>query len=196
MVTKKKCRPVAPGAALGKTSKNAPDSKQKLPVPSTKIQATSIAGPVRSNTLEKAVATPTESGVLSCLDYGADCGLSTAMPYGFGRGAVDREAIGVAFSTFETPRHRMHVQMQTVDFSVQKGTETMKPTVKPGALPATTHTDHLALTQRATNSLSMALWHIRHSSEQDSIQLATGRAVSAARALKQLCAMEGGAHHE
>ncbi|MBK7000963.1 MAG: hypothetical protein IPH35_13615 [Rhodoferax sp.] len=72
----------------------------------------------------------------------------------------------------------------------------MKPTVKPGTLPATTHTDHLALTQRATNSLSMALWHIRHSSEQDSIHLATGRAVSAARALKQLCAMEGGAHHE
>lgn len=58
--------------------------------------------------------------------------------------------------------------------------------------PATLHLDRLALIQRADNALSMARWHLRKQSSPEVIRLATGKAVSAARALKQACA-EGGA---
>jgi len=59
--------------------------------------------------------------------------------------------------------------------------------------PATLHSDRLALIQRADNALSMARWHLRKQSSPETIRLATGKAVSAARALKQAC--EGVANH-
>jgi len=59
--------------------------------------------------------------------------------------------------------------------------------------PATAHPDRLALVQRADNSLAMARWHLRKQSSPETIRLATGKAVSAARALKQAC--EGVANH-
>lgn len=37
------------------------------------------------------------------------------------------------------------------------------------------------------NALSMALWHIRHSTDTTSLQAATGRAIRAASMLKQAC---------
>lgn len=59
--------------------------------------------------------------------------------------------------------------------------------------PATAHPDRLALIQRADNALSMARWHLRKQSNPETIRLATGKAASAARALKQAC--EGVANH-
>lgn len=123
MTRKRKCRPVAPWSALNKYQKTHPDSKQNLPIPGTKMQATPIAGPVCEDTLKQAAAAPAEKGASSCLDSGAGCGLSMAMPYGFGRGAVDREAIGATCFASSTPRHRMRVKTHPVVFSVQQGTE-------------------------------------------------------------------------
>lgn len=60
------------------------------------------------------------------------------------------------------------------------------------SMQGNTHHDHIALTQRATNSLSMALYHLRQAEDHEGIRKATGRAISAARYLKQLA---GGAHH-
>ena len=60
------------------------------------------------------------------------------------------------------------------------------------------HPERIAITpaidllQRADNALAMARWHLRKQSSPEVIRLATGKAMSAARALKQACA-EGGA---
>jgi len=54
--------------------------------------------------------------------------------------------------------------------------------------PATVHHDRLALIQRADNAMAMARWHLRKQSSPEQIRLATGKAVSAARALKQVSA--------
>jgi hypothetical protein len=59
--------------------------------------------------------------------------------------------------------------------------------------PAIVHLDRLALIQRADNAMAMARWHLRKQSTPETIRLATGKAVSAARALKQAC--EGVANH-
>lgn len=67
------------------------------------MAATPEPGPVRRNTMNVAVATPTESGVLSCPNSGAGRGVCAAMPDGFGQGASVRKAGGVATFTFLTP---------------------------------------------------------------------------------------------
>ena len=54
--------------------------------------------------------------------------------------------------------------------------------------PAIVHLDRLALIQRADNAMAMARWHLRKQSSPEQIRLATGKAVSAARALKQVSA--------
>ena len=59
--------------------------------------------PVRKNTLSNPVATPTESGVLSCPNSGADRDLCAAMPDGFGQGGLVRKAGRVTLLTFLTP---------------------------------------------------------------------------------------------
>lgn len=63
----------------------------------------------------------------------------------------------------------------------------MKPTTKPGALPATTHDHHKAeLLFRAINHLALALFLLRNASGESSIKTATGQANAAARTLNQL----------
>lgn len=149
-------------------------------------------GMVRKNTLNVAVQVPTEeSGALLCPNSGAGRGVSTARRNGLGRGAVVRKAIGVATFTFLTPRHRLRVRPCPVVYSVHVGTETMNQSTTTPTSGNINH-DHIALTQHATNALSMALWHIRQSTDDDSIRKACGRAVSAARSLKRLA---GGASH-
>ncbi len=59
--------------------------------------------------------------------------------------------------------------------------------------PATLHHDRLALVQRADNAMAMARWHLRKQSSPQEIRLATGKAVSAARALKQAAQIGGAA---
>ncbi len=54
--------------------------------------------------------------------------------------------------------------------------------------PVTTSTNDIARQQAIENALSAALWHIRHGTDQISIQAATGRAIRAASMLKQACA--------
>ncbi len=85
-----------------------------------------------------------------------------------------------------------------------EGIKTMQTTTpEMGTIPrftstSTAHPERLAITpaidllQRADNALAMARWHLRKQSSPEVIRLATGKAVSAARALKQACA-EGGA---
>jgi hypothetical protein len=67
------------------------------------IIATPDTGPVRSNTTSEAVATPTESGVLSCPDSAASHVMRVAVPIGFGQGALIRKDGGTASDVFETP---------------------------------------------------------------------------------------------
>lgn len=67
------------------------------------MAASHASGPVRKNTMNVAVATPTESGVLSCPDSGAGRNASAAMPQGFGQGGPFRKAGRMATFMFLTP---------------------------------------------------------------------------------------------
>lgn len=67
------------------------------------MAASHASGPVRRNTMNVAVATPTESGVLSCPDSGAGRHSLVAMPQGFGQGAPFREGGGMATFMLRTP---------------------------------------------------------------------------------------------
>lgn len=67
------------------------------------VAASRECGPVLENTMNVAVATPTESGVLSCPNSGAGGAPGAAMSCGFGQGAPVRKAGGVATFTFSTP---------------------------------------------------------------------------------------------
>jgi hypothetical protein len=51
-------------------------------------------------------------------------------------------------------------------------------------LPVDPLARHIAI----ENALSMALWHVRHSTDTTSLHAATGRAIRAASMLKQACA--------
>lgn len=61
------------------------------------------AGPVLENTTSEAVASPTESGLLSCPNSGAGRGVSTAKLAGFGRGGPSRKDGRTASDVFSTP---------------------------------------------------------------------------------------------
>lgn len=142
----------------------------------------SLKGTVHSNTLNVAVQVPTEeSGTLLCPEFSnaAQCRIHDC-----GLGAMVRKAIGVATFTFETPSPPDARSNAEGGFSVHVGTK-MKPTTT-GTPAQSNHYDHIALTQRATNSLSMALYHLRQAEDHEGIRKATGRAISAARYLKQL----------
>ena len=94
---------------------------------------------------------------------------------------------------FKPHVHSSDLSSQRVVFEIPVGIKTMKPT-KPGALPATTHAHHTAtLILRAQNHLAGALFQLRNASGNVGLKMATGRAIAAARALKQL---SGDAHHE
>jgi hypothetical protein len=124
-----------------------------------------------------------------------------------GLGAVNRKATGATNFACSNPVPPYGLNSHRAGFQSQLGAKTMTTvntptTPKTGttpagniprySTPATLHLDRLALIQRADNALSMARWHLRKQSTPEVIRLATGKAVSAARALKQACA-EGGA---
>lgn len=143
--------------------------------------------PVCRNTLNVAVATPTESGDLSCPEF---CNAAPRRIHGYGLGAVVRKAIGVTTFTLRTPSPPGACRNAPSGFSVHVGTETMKPTSKPGALPATTHTQ-AGLILKASNNLAAALRALHTDTDGDGIKRATGRAVAAARALKRIAELGG-----
>ncbi|MBK7001287.1 MAG: hypothetical protein IPH35_15330 [Rhodoferax sp.] len=62
-----------------------------------------------------------------------------------------------------------------------------------GASPTTTHDHHQTdLFFQASNHLALALYQLRHTTGDQGIKTAAGRANAAARALNQLCsALEG-----
>ena len=60
-------------------------------------------GLVCRNTLNVAVATPTESGVFACPKLKMGRQSMAVMSQGFGRGALVRKACGVATFTLRTP---------------------------------------------------------------------------------------------
>jgi hypothetical protein len=100
--------------------------------------------------------------------------------------------------------HPVDLRSQRMVSEFPEGIKTMQTTTpKMGTIPrytstSTAHPERLAITpaidllQRADNALAMARFHLRKQSSPEVIRLATGKAVSAARALKQACA-EGGA---
>ena len=57
-----------------------------------------------------------------------------------------------------------------------------------GTTPATSTSSSLARRIAIEAALTLALFHVRSSNTQHSIQLATGRAIRAASMLKQACA--------
>ncbi len=117
-----------------------------------------------------------------------------------GLGTVNRKATGSTCFECLNPVPPNDLSSQKAGFSVQQGTRTMQTTTpEMGTIPrftstSTAHPERLAITpaidllQRADNALAMARWHLRKQSSPEVIRLATGKAVSAARALKQACA--------
>ena len=67
------------------------------------MAATPTTGPVLENTLNVAVASPTESGLLSCPNSGTGRTSCAAMSTVYGQGAPIRKDGGVTTFTFSTP---------------------------------------------------------------------------------------------
>ena len=72
------------------------------------------------NTIEPAVASPTESGLLSCQDSGAGR-YNTAGRHDCGQGAAFREGAGTAGSVFRTPCPPYARRKANGDFLAQPG---------------------------------------------------------------------------
>lgn len=168
------------------------------------ITSTPAMGPVHSNTMKSAVATSTESGVLSCPNTGVVRRALAAMPHGFGQGARIRKVRGVTDFTFETPCPPDARSNADGGFKSQSGAKTMQTQTTPKA--ATTATRHAptviysnTVDRHAAieNSLSTALHLVRNGKTIADIQRAMSRAMRAATLLKQTCdtvnVLKGGA---
>lgn len=167
------------------------------------ITLTPVMGPVHSNTMPVAVATSTESGVLSCPNTGVVRHALAAMPHGFGQGARIRKVRGVATGTFETPcppDARSNVEGGFSVFPV--GAETMQTQTTPkaattGNAPTVIYSNTVDRHAAIENSLSTALHLVRNGKTIADIQRAMSRAMRAATLLKQTCdtvnVLKGGA---
>ncbi len=168
------------------------------------ISATPAMGPVLENTMYEAVATSTESGVLSCPNTGADRQSLAALPHGFGQGARIRKVRGVASYTFSTPCPPYALENADGGFKSHEGAKTMQTQTTPiAATTATRHTPTVIYSNTVDrhaaieNSLSTALHLVQNGKTIADIQRAMSRAMRAATLLKQTCdtvsVLKGGA---
>lgn len=166
------------------------------------ITPTPAMGPVHSNTMYEAVATSTESGVLSCPNSGAGRQSLAAMPHGFGQGARIRKVRGVASYTFETPCPPDARSNAKGGFKSHEGAKTMQTQTTPkaattGNAPTVIYTNTVDRHAAIENSLSTALHLVRNGKTIADIQRAMSRAMRAATLLKQTCdtvsVLKGGA---
>ena len=155
----------------------------------------------RQNT---AVATPTESGVLSCPNSRASRQSLAAMSHGFGQGALVRKAGGVAVFTFFTPCPPDALKNAEGGFKSHTGAKTMQ-TANPktaqtnhgGNTPTVIYSNSVDRHAAIENSLSTALHLVRNGKTIADIQRAMSRAMRATTLLKQTCecvdVLKGGA---
>ncbi len=156
------------------------------------ITPTLAMGPVPLNTMYEAVATSTESGVLSCPNTGEVRQALAAMPHGFGQGARIRKVRGVASYTFRTPcPPDAHLNAEG-GFKSHKGAKTMKTQTTPtasttGHAPTVIYSNSVDRHAAIENSLSTALHLVRHGKTIADIQRAMSRTMRATSLLKQTC---------
>ena len=146
--------------------------------------------PVLKNTLRKAVAAPTESGVLSRLDFW--------MRPGFGLGGsivsdvvgVNRKAPARLFPCSYHHVHQMRIRAQTVVFESRKGAKTMTavtpasrsaaPTLQPTTGNTTTTDAQAFALLEATSASALAGFYLR----KGNIAAARRKAVQLLKALQ------------
>ncbi len=166
------------------------------------ITLTPAMGPVLENTMNTAVATSTESGVLSCPNKGAVRQALAVMPHGFGQGARIRKVRGVAVFTFSTPCPPYALEYAEGGFQSHTGAKTMQTQTTPkvattGNAPTVIYSNSVGRHAAIENSLSTALHLVRNGKTIADIQRAMSRAMRAATLLKQTCdtvnVLKGGA---
>ena len=112
-----------------------------------------------------------------------------------GLGTVNREATGSTCFECLNPFPPNDLDSQRVDFQSRQGAKTMTKVITFSSLSTGTRVQSNARintptpAQQATieNTLSMALWNVRHGTGTQAMQAATGRAIRAASMLKQAC---------
>ncbi|WP_310627726.1 hypothetical protein [Limnohabitans sp.] len=166
------------------------------------ITSTPAMGPVLENTMNTAVATSTESGVLSCPNTGVVRHSLTSMSHGFGQGARIRKVRGVAVFTFSTPCPPNALEYAEGGFQSHTGAKTMQTQATPkaatkGNAPTVIYSNSVGRHAAIENSLSTALHLVRNGKTIADIQRAMSRAMRAATLLKQTCdtvnVLKGGA---
>jgi hypothetical protein len=166
------------------------------PVPCGDTVTLKAKAPVLQNTIGKAVATPTVSGVLSRPDF---LGVSIfGCAYGFGHGGGYPQGRPHGFTrVLNRHAHLLRVKTQQVVLKSRKGAKTMtttplasrcavpkRPQPTPGA--PTPSLDPIALHCEAVNACAMASYYTRKGNHAG----AARKAVQALSALRRLAAFE------
>jgi hypothetical protein len=149
-------------------------------------------GLVCSDTMNVAVATPTESGVLACPKFKASRHSLAAMSKGFGQGARIRKVRGVATFTSLTPCPPYARSGADGGFKSHVGAKTMQTQTTPkaeikGSTPTVIYANTTERHAAIENSLSTALHLVRNGKTISDIQRAMSRAMRATTLLKQSC---------
>lgn len=164
--------------------------------------STEPKGLVCRNTMNTAVAAPTESGVLACPKFKAGRQSMAVMPKDFGQGALVRKVGGVAVFTLRTPCPPYARRNADGGFQSHTGAETMQTQTTPkaaitGKTPTVIYSNTIERHTQIENSLSTALHLVRHGKTIADIQRAMSRAMRATSLLKQTCecvdVLKGGA---
>ena len=146
--------------------------------------------PVLENTFRKAVATPTESGVLSRPDFLDAPTFGRA--HGFGLDGWSGNARRTSLRVFSTSSPPALLENDEGGLKSRKGAKTMtaSPVASRSAAPTTTlHLDPIALHGDACNALSMALHYLRQP-EALNVAGAARKAGQALAALRRLAVSE------
>jgi len=141
------------------------------------------------NTFDRAVATPTDSGVFACPEFD-----------GYGQGGADRETARMALSMFLTPFPPNDRRKSDGGFQTHRGAKTM-PTGTPTTTPiaaSTGNTPKRDVQSRTSPTTSLtdtmramlidgALCKARKHLNDGSMSLSLGQTLVASRHLKQAC---------
>ena len=150
------------------------------------IIAPKAKAPMLENIFGKAVATPTESGVLSRPDF---LGVSTfGRAYGFGRDGFVRKAGRTAEPVFSTSRPPVALENAACGFESRSGAKTMttSPVASRSAAPTTSRLDPIQLHMDAHNACAMASYYVRKGNHAGAARKTT----QALAALRRLAAFE------
>ena len=155
---------------------------------------TKAKAPVLENTFRKAVATPTESGVLSRPDF-LDAP-TFGRTHGFGLDGWSGNARRTSLRVFSTSSPPALLENDEGGLKSRKGAKTMTPSHlasrRAAPTPTTGNHDPIQLFADATNALAMATYYLRQ--PEGNHAGAARKAGQALAALRRLAALqEGGA---